>query len=159
MKLELKNIKHSAFASEETECYKASLYFNGKKVGFVSNGGKGGCDHEDIEDKVRWDEMEKCIAKLPPMKYHGTMLTQNLETLCGDLLNAHFHKQELKKLLRKGAVILIGKGEARTTSYRGKKKPDAALYAEVQRENPDAVVLNTLDFDAALKLYVANAAT
>lgn len=43
MKFELKNVKHSKFASEETECFQASLYADGKKIGFCSNQGFGGC--------------------------------------------------------------------------------------------------------------------
>ena len=45
MKIELRNIKYSDFASEETACYQATIYIDGKKVGEVSNSGKGGCDN------------------------------------------------------------------------------------------------------------------
>ena len=44
MKLELKSIKHSAFASHETYCYQANLYVNGKAIAIVSNEVIGGCD-------------------------------------------------------------------------------------------------------------------
>jgi hypothetical protein len=43
MKLELKNIKLNMAFSEETICFKADLYVNGKKVAYASNDGRGGC--------------------------------------------------------------------------------------------------------------------
>ncbi len=42
MKIELKNIKHAAFASEETYCFSASVLIDGVKEGEVSNDGHGG---------------------------------------------------------------------------------------------------------------------
>jgi len=45
MKIELKNVKHSEFASRETDCFQASVYIDGKKAGTVGNDGQGGCNH------------------------------------------------------------------------------------------------------------------
>ena len=53
MKLELKNIKHTERASEETHCYQASLYVNGKPVAIVSNDGHGGPDRVIPHGKFR----------------------------------------------------------------------------------------------------------
>lgn len=36
MKYELKGIKYAAFSSEETACYQAGIYRDGRKVGEVS---------------------------------------------------------------------------------------------------------------------------
>ena len=52
MKLEMKSIKHSAFASEETYCYEGYVYIDGKKSIYVSNDGKGGSDRQYTEDRV-----------------------------------------------------------------------------------------------------------
>ena len=41
MKITLKNVKHYESMSEETDCFEASLYVDGKKVGRVSNRGTG----------------------------------------------------------------------------------------------------------------------
>ena len=45
--LEIKGIKHAAFASQETHCFEGSLYLNNKRIGVVSNEGHGGCDRFD----------------------------------------------------------------------------------------------------------------
>ena len=39
----LKSVKILEHASEETTCYEAVVYVDGKKAGVVSNAGKGGC--------------------------------------------------------------------------------------------------------------------
>lgn len=63
-RIQLKNVKYAAFASEETHCYEASVYFDNKKVGTVSNDGHGGCDYQYPSDKDGWAEMEKYIDSL-----------------------------------------------------------------------------------------------
>ena len=44
MKLTVKNYKHCEWASEETDCFTASLYLDGKRIGTAENSGHGGCD-------------------------------------------------------------------------------------------------------------------
>ena len=68
-KIELKNIKYAAFASEETHCYEATLYVNGKRFAHVSNDGHGGCDRQEpIKPYTYKDlaQLEKTIAKEYP---------------------------------------------------------------------------------------------
>jgi hypothetical protein len=43
-KIELKNLKYAAFASEETSCFEATVYVDGKRFCIASNEGRGGCD-------------------------------------------------------------------------------------------------------------------
>ena len=43
--LTLKNIKHAEFASQETHCFEATIYLNGKPAIKVENDGRGGADH------------------------------------------------------------------------------------------------------------------
>lgn len=43
MKFELKKVKFYEELSEETPCYVAELYVEGKKVANVKNDGRGGC--------------------------------------------------------------------------------------------------------------------
>jgi hypothetical protein len=42
MKLELKSVKFYESMSEETNCFQADLFVNGKKVAYVKNDGQGG---------------------------------------------------------------------------------------------------------------------
>ena len=72
MKLELKSIQYSKFASQETACYEAKLYVDGKPLALVGNQGHGGCDYQyslndqNIDDKLR--DINKYLSTLPKMK-------------------------------------------------------------------------------------------
>ena len=61
--VELKNFKHSEFASQETNCYEASLYYKGKRIAVVSNDGHGGCDNQHIEDGEGYAALEAALHK------------------------------------------------------------------------------------------------
>jgi len=53
MNIELKNLKHSSFASHETPCYQATVYVDGKKAFTTSNNGQGGPDNMVPEAAAR----------------------------------------------------------------------------------------------------------
>lgn len=46
-KIILKNLKYAAFASEETSCFSATVYCDGKRLCTARNDGHGGCDSYD----------------------------------------------------------------------------------------------------------------
>lgn len=64
MSISLKNFKYYDSMSEETLCFEASVYFNGKRIGDVRNDGHGGeahfradwktCSHALIEQAEAW---------------------------------------------------------------------------------------------------------
>jgi len=99
MKIELKNIKHAAFASQETLCFTASVYIDGKRVGEVSNEGYGGAD--------RWHPyaiehtINEYAKTLPPVVYDDFTFQPNAETLVGELMNDWLRRQSEKKLCAK----------------------------------------------------------
>ena len=50
MKLELKNVKFYESMSEETNCFQADLFIDGKKIAYVKNTGQGGCTDYGVHD-------------------------------------------------------------------------------------------------------------
>ena len=42
MKIDLKNLKFAEFASQETNCFSATVYIDGVKATTISNDGHGG---------------------------------------------------------------------------------------------------------------------
>lgn len=52
MNVELKNVKIHPDMSEETNCFSATIYFDGKKIGEVRNNGRGGCNDYHWSDPV-----------------------------------------------------------------------------------------------------------
>ena len=79
MKLELKNIKYFASGSQETPCYTATVYVDGKKAIYVSNNGHGGCDKHDVADSFTWKDIENIKSFL--IKQSGDSF-EPLDILC-----------------------------------------------------------------------------
>lgn len=165
MKIELKSIKYAAFASEETSCYSAALWVDGKKIGDVSNNGHGGCDNFHGDQAAYRLADQWCCANLLTRQYtiekdgfDAAPSPQDLEELCGELLNDHLIAKDLAKALNSKALFTIpGREGLFTKAYKGKVKPDQTLFESVRTAHPGAVILNTLPRDEALKIYRENA--
>lgn len=113
MKYEMKGIKYAAFASQETPCFRASLYRDGKKVGEVSNGGHGGSDMLQFLDGRHAQEatmFEKhCLEwyETQPQSKEACELNDHyrgmcaMESWCGHQLDQYLNERELKRLIKK----------------------------------------------------------
>lgn len=67
----LKNVKFSERMSEETNCYTADLYFDGKPLAYCRNYGHGGETNVmslNPKDSKRFEEAEAYCFSLPPFK-------------------------------------------------------------------------------------------
>ena len=58
LNLSLKNLKFHADMSEETPCFSADLYENGKLLGHVKNSGRGGCNSIYPADGLTYKDVE-----------------------------------------------------------------------------------------------------
>ena len=125
----LKAIKHSAFASEETHCYQASVYVDGKRFATVRNSGFGGGDEvhplSANYDDVR--ELEKRIEETydrEPSRYFADGFQPTLESICCDLVNDHLREKDLRRRLRsKCLTIEMVDGNRAVFAYRCKPTP------------------------------------
>ena len=162
MKLELKNIKHTSWASEETHCYQASLYVDGKPVAIVSNDGRGGADRDyphpkfsrylvskgDYRDTMR--KVHEYFDGLPPspFSYEGAdgvmihdSMRQTLEFWCADQVNDWLSARELKSKLKKEFLFQFAD---KVGVFAHKTRPSRAHKA---------TILNDLPFDEALSIW------
>jgi hypothetical protein len=114
MKLELKNIKHTAWASEETHCYQASLYVDGKPVAIVSNDGHGAADRDYPHPKFKG--MEQC-----------------LEFWCCDQVNDWLSARELKSKLKKEFLFQFAD---KVGVFAHKTRPSRAHKATILNDLP-----------------------
>lgn len=105
MKIELKNVKYSAFASHETHCFEATIYIDGKRAGTVSNNGCGGAD--DIHPRELEERLNAYAKTLPPETYADMILWKNAEMLIGDLMNKWLERKENKRLCAKQVCFRI----------------------------------------------------
>jgi hypothetical protein len=158
-KIELKNIKYAAFASEETNCYKATLYVNGKRFAYLSNDGHGGCDRQEpIEPYTYKDlaQLEKTIAKEYPKwgsEFHdGVEYDMTLEIVCGNLINEWHIDKEIKRTLKK--ITFIKSIDDKEIIYTDgnvaqAKKLGDQIRRKILQDYPKAIILNDLPIDEA----------
>ena len=102
MKIELKKISFSERMSDETNCFIADLYINGKKVGECNNDGRGGCTNyggNTKEDNVLIAEAEKYCKTLPKVKSEALKFeyAQSLESVIDEQVTEFLLAKELKK--------------------------------------------------------------
>jgi len=147
-KIELKNISYYKQGSEETPCYNAIVYVNGKKAIDVGNDGHGGCDHQhgigeynykDIEEVNKW-----CIKTFDQQSFtyqsdgkeEVCTYDFDLEQFCHDELYKWLDARDLRKDLNKKYLSF------KTFFYK---------------KHPSAKCLNFMSFDDALKLFKESA--
>ena len=154
-RITLKNIKHAAFASEETYCYSATVYFDGKRVGTVRNDGHGGADYEYIENKGGWNAMQDYIDTLPPQNPDEKFtLEPSLEMICHDLVSDWLMIKDMKRAMSK-KVLFQKNGDNRV--FQSKSAPNAATLkdwiGQVANRDDTAEVLNLLPTEKALEIW------
>lgn len=160
---QLKNIKYSAFNSEETQCFEANLYYRGKKCAVAKNSGHGGgTDFYPLDDALFQDAVayaESLPAVVTSIKNKdGTMweMDQDLEGICNDLLTAHLIQKDFKRLVSK-RVIYTKKGTAgiwQTGCAKNAATKQHWLGQIAALEDTD-VVLNSLPMVDALDIFRA----
>ena len=154
----LKGIKHSRFASQETHCYQASIFFDGKRAGTVANSGHGGCDDHQISDKNVWNSMIDYVNSLPEedTSIEGFRMKPDLETICGRLVNEFLARKDLKRLLKCRVVVRKPGGQLIQTQTNISPVVLKKWGEQFMAEDAGNVVLNTLDFETALKLFMGD---
>jgi hypothetical protein len=151
MKIEIKNIKHYESMSEETNCFQATIYIDGKKAGTASNRGYG--DPINILPFGLHKSINDYAKTLPPINYEGLTFDQDAETLIGELLTDWLIAKDLKKIM--SSRIIFAKGSEIQQTKKLEKTRLTQLLASV-----DALaslqadkILNNLPFDQALTIY------
>lgn len=165
MKIELRNVKHAAFASQETECFTASIFIDGEKAGEVSNEGQGGSDNfRPWALEKTLDEYAKTLPQYDASDLYGKppgteMADHSAETLIGELLNEWLVTKDLKRRIGKKMLFTVkGKKGIFAVSFKQpgalpKVLADKAMLATFAHRHQTETILNTLPFDEALKIF------
>jgi hypothetical protein len=150
MKIELRNVKYAAFASEETACFSATVVLDGKPAGTVSNDGHGG---PDMHHPLSLEERLNAYAKtLPSYVAYGETFEHNAETVIGDLLDEHLLKRDYKRLVA-SRVLFVGSDGKLYQSSKLKKPQLATLIEKTKARSDVGQVLNTLPEDEGFALF------
>ena len=164
MKLELKNLKHAEFASQETNCFEAKLYINGVFSATISNDGHGGSNYTWWEKNVPITEkqVEDYLAKnvdtmsSRPEEWKDLAHPFCLEYWVADEVNTILASRQLKKALKKKIMFKEGK-EIWEQKVKSHELPITPSFIEKwKKHNPKVTeILNTMEFEKALEVYRA----
>lgn len=159
-KIELKNLKHSDFASQETYCFEASVYVDGKKAGTVSNQGCGGC--HSYHPNTLYSLLKAEADKLPPHEWrlNEEVLTiqPDADTLISELVTEALQAKDLKSGMRR-RILFVGDNDE---IFETKPVEAAVLAAQLKRADiyerlKTKTILNLLPFPEALSIYIKGA--
>ena len=154
MNITVKNVKHYPTMSEETLCFEASIYIDGKSAGGVSNRGYGGCNsYDNHTTEATLNAYAKTLPQFESVVTDPTtnlpmLLSQDADMLISDLVNRWLSARDLKRALKKKIVFV--------SDHNRLMELTPITLANLARVN-DKQVLNTMPFDDALALYLSMA--
>ena len=179
--MELKNLSHNVTFSEETHCFKASIYINGKRMFSASNGGNGGSNFYSPSDfgkgKEAFEE-SMAIAREEAKQYTLKKIElgedlqwaidafgdgksdELIDWLIADLINEQLTLKEMRKTLMKKVTVYDPKSN--DILHLGRDKPTDEILERykahfvLQRNDKNAkdwVWLNTIPESEAYKYW------
>lgn len=156
--IELKNIKFYPEMSEETYCYTATLYADGRKVATVENRGTGGSDRVlPIEGGYAvikaLEERIKATYPRRESNYFPEGLEPSLEGICADLVSDFLLKKEFKSAMKRICVVLQGEEDLKELPAKFKPTPEIIGILKGHPKLKDATFLAELPEDEAFALF------
>lgn len=124
MHIELKKLKINKQLSEETTCFSAEVWIDGKKAGLASNRGCGGPNEYWFDDRALEQEFYtfcKSLPPLPPDETYDRELAMDEDLYLGQLINRFEVRKQIERWCKKQTVYKL-KGDA-PDSWRISKTP------------------------------------
>ena len=179
--MELKNLSHNASLSEETHCFRASVYINGKRMFTASNGGNGGSNFYSPSDFGKGKEAFEeamAIAREEARQYTLKKIElgedlqwaidafgdgksdELIDWLITDLINEQLTLKEMRKVMKKKVIVYDPKGndilhlgrDKPTDEILEKYKNHFATRSEIKNAK-DWIWLNTIPEAEAYKYW------
>ena len=161
-RITLRNFKIAKFASHETTCFEANIYFDGKFLGTAENSGQGGPTniHCGNDERLRMCEAEAWAKTLPPDVTDledptdptgKFVIAMDMEHLIDKLVWEAEEAASLKRLMRTKVLFIKG-GKVWNMSIKG-RKADPIMIAACQKNHPGCPILNEMPIDRALRLF------
>lgn len=163
MRIELKSVDYSKQMSEETSCFSAQVYIDGRRVGSVLNHGHGGCHQYTGEAEAILSAHAKGLPKVQSDLVDETdpsgffCYAPDADSLIDEALETYLMTRDLKRHLA-SKILFTKKGEP-GIYQSGKLTPGQKNIIKtnpswVRTQMPSAdKILNLLPFDEALALY------
>jgi len=141
MKITVKNVKISPAASEETLCFEAVVYLDGKEAFLARNEGRGGCNRY-IGDRKLVEQADAYARSLPERMEQGISYQPDLDTLVDDAISRWELEKQARAILKTAAIAVDGQI---LTFKCASTHPD--FRPHVAKSHPNATILNDLPFD------------
>jgi len=155
MKIEIRNLKFSAFASQDSNCFQGTIYIDGKKEGDVRNDGHGGSPIFNPPSLTR--KLAEHAATLPHICVLDRLIPVTASYLIEDMVEKMLRERDLKKRLTKHVMFTIA-GKAGVFQLRAMKADvlrttleNKALLAKLGADK----ILNLLPLEEALVVFKA----
>lgn len=146
MRLELKKVEYSERLSEETSCFCADVYADGKKLGTARNSGCGGA----TELRGDFGVLRAYAKTLPPdrLKLGDVHFDSQptADSLVDAALHRHLCRKDMRRLLKKHALFTQG-GAIYQSPLAGKS-----------RVPEGCAILNDMPEDEALDIFMGGTA-
>lgn len=117
------------FVGREGEAYQGSIYLNGKKIGWFSQSGDGGCSDIDYESREIKAEVEGIVKKYfeenPPDSEYGG----NDEDFFEQLVELCLDEKDFKKAVKKGFSWVVKVSNSFKSHLEGKPIPVPKVYS------------------------------
>ena len=152
MKIEIKNVKHSELASEETHCFKATVYIDGTRAFIASNDGKGaGNDYYPANEKTisYWEVW----AATKEINKELDKIDTDLDIEVFKLVTNYLIEKDLRRALKK--ICYINDGQLYTVA--AKHKPTEKNIEAIKKAGwwkSSFVMLNSMPFYKAFDEYL-----
>ena len=157
MKIELKALKYSDFASQETHCFQANIYIDGKMRGWAANDGRGGMTN--IQPNDLWAEIKQHTDKIPPTVYKYGDQEMSLEaspdSYIDELVTLALHEKDLKRAMKSKILFTQENQVFETKKLTAAQLAASLANAQLKEKLKADKVLNLLPMGEALNLYTA----
>ena len=167
-RFELKSVKYFAEGSQETNCYVADFFVDGKKFCAVQNEGCGGSDmqipyapftHQDVLDLNNWCKEnlpKKTWSYDPPQK--DLTISTDIELICGDLLMDNLLRKDFKRSMKSNILFLeinddTNESELFISGYRGVRKIETRHIERFKANHPNAILLRDMNEEEAFDIF------
>lgn len=155
MKIELKALKYSDFASQETHCFQANIYIDGKMRGWAANDGRGGMTN--VQPNDLWAEIKQYTDKIPPTVYKYGDQEMSVEaspdSYIDELVTLALHEKDLKRAMKTRILFTRENLVFETGKLTAAQLAASLANAQLKEKLKADQVLNLLPIGEALSLY------
>lgn len=140
MKVELKKLKVHNDMSQETTCFSADIYIDGKYAAHAQNNGCGGCNMYHFEDRAvekKFNEFCESLPPIPASEYtYGQELKMDADLYISELMQQEETRKQLTRWCKKQTVFRL-KGAEKGTWQIVKYPFDAGMKDVLVKKHGD----------------------